>query len=199
MRTIIAAAVIAAFSPVIAQAQDRPQIFPTRDVAVTYNVSGQGQGAELTMQWSAAQRLMRMNMPGGMGYMVADHQNQRGFMVMEAMRSIIDVPMQEAAGMQQQLENARFTRGGTEKIAGADCTVWRYQGEGQNGEACITADGVMLRAEGTAQGQQGRMQATRVAYGPQDPGQFRRPQGYQSMQMPQGIPGMAGPRQATPR
>lgn len=198
MRTMLAAALIAAL-PLAAQAQDRPQIFPTRDVAVTYAVSGQGQGGELTMQWSAAQKLMRMNMPGGVGYMVADHQNQRGFMVMEAMRTIMDVPMQQAAGMQRDMENARFTRGGTEKIAGTDCTVWRYQGQAQSGEACITADGVMLRAEGNAQGQQGRMQAVRVAYGAQDPAQFRRPQGYQSMQMPQGAPGMGAPRQANPR
>ena len=198
MRTILATALIAAL-PIAAQAQDRPQIFPTRDVAVTYAVSGQGQGAELTMQWLATQKLMRMNMPGGVGYMVADHQNQRGFMVMEAMRAIMDVPMQQAAGIQRDLETARFTRGGTEKIAGTDCTIWRYQSQAQSGEACITADGVMLRAEGTAQGQQGRMQAVRVAYGPQDPAQFRRPQGYQSMQVPQGMPGAGGPRQPTPR
>jgi len=196
MRMILAAAI--AVLPIAAQAQERPQIFPTRDVAVTYAVSGQGQGAEMTMQWLAAQKLMRMNMPGGMGYMVADHQNQRGFMVMEAMRAIMDVPMQQAAGMQRDMENARFTRGGTEKIAGTDCTVWRYQGQAQSGEACITADGVMLRAQGTAQGQQGRMEAVRVAYGPQDPAQFRRPEGYQSMQVPQGVPG-AMPRQAAPR
>ena len=198
MRHAIAAALIVAL-PLAAQAQDRPQIYPTRDVAVTYRVSGQGQGAELTMQWSAAQRLMRMNMPGGVGYMVADHQNQRGFMVMEAMRTIMDVPMQQAAGVQQAMQDANFSRGGTEKIAGTDCTVWRYQGQGQNGEACITADGVMLRAQGTAQGQQGRMEAVRVAYGAQDPAQFRRPEGFQTMQMPQGMPAAPGPRQAAPR
>ena len=195
MRNIIAAALIVAL-PLAAQAQDRPQIYPTRDVAVTYRVSGQGQGAELTMQWSAAQRLMRMNMPGGVGYMVADHQNQRGFMVMEAMRTIMDVPMQQAAGAQQAMENANFTRGGTEKIAGTDCTVWRYQGQGQSGEACITGDGVILRAQGSSQGQQGSMEAVRVAYGTQNPTQFQRPQGYQTMQVPQGVPGMGSPRQA---
>ena len=199
MRTIAAAALIATL-PLAAQAQDRPQIYPTRDVAVTYRVSGQGQGAELTMQWLAAQRLMRMNMPGGVGYMVADHQNQRGFMVMEAMRTIMDVPMQQAASIQRDMQNANFTRGGTEKIAGTDCTVWRYQGQSQSGEACITADGVMLRAQGNSQGQQGQMEAVRLAYGAQDPAQFQRPQGYQTMQVPQGMPqGMGVPRQAAPR
>ncbi len=195
MRTTLAAALIATL-PLAAQAQDRPQIYPTRDVAVTYRVSGgQTQGAEMTMLWSAAQRLMRMNMPGGLGYMVADHQNQRGFMVMEPNRMIMDVPMAQAASYQRDLENARFTRGGTAKVAGTDCTIWRYENRGQSGEACVTADGVMLRASGNAQGQQGSLEAVRVSYGPQDAAQFRRPQGYQTMQMPQGMPqGLATPR-----
>ena len=195
---ILAAALLVV--PVAAQAQDRPQIFPTRDVAVTYRVTGRGPAAELTMLWSAAQRLMRMTMPEGVGYVVTDHQNQRGFVVMEAMRAIMDIPLSQAGGFQRDLENARFTRGSTEKIAGHDCTVWRYQGQGQaqEGEACITADGVVLRASGAARGQAGTMQAVRLAYGPQDPGQFRRPQGYQTMQMPQGIP-QGAPRQPTPR
>lgn len=188
MRHAAAAALIAAL-PAAAQAQERPQIFPTRDVAITYRVSGGGAAGEMTMHWSAAARLMRMNMPEGAGYMVADHANQRGFMVMEAMRMIMDVPMQQAAGYQKQFENARFTRGDTERVAGTECTVWRYQGAAQSGEACITADGVMLRSHGSAQGQQGRMEAVRVVYGPQDPALFRRPQGYQAMQMPGGTPG----------
>ena len=196
MRTTLAAALIATL-PLAAQAQDRPQIYPTRDVAVTYRVSGgQTQGAEMTMLWSAAQRLMRMNMPEGMGYMVADQRNQRAFMVMEPTRMIMDVPAQQAAGPQRELENARFTRGGTEKIAGYDCTVWRYPSASGQGEACITSDGVMLRGAGAARGAgNGRMEATRVVYAAQDASLFRRPQGYQTMQMPQGMPqGLATPR-----
>ncbi|MBR0652642.1 DUF4412 domain-containing protein [Roseomonas terrae] len=186
MRKTFAAALIATL-PLAAQAQDRPPLFPTRDVAVTYRVAGPGgQPAELTMQWLAAQQMMRMNMPGGVAYVVADHRNQRGFMVMEATRSIMDVPMQQAAGMQRELQNANFTRGGTATVAGTECTIWRYQAQAQSGEACITADGVMLRAQGASQGQQGQMEAVNVAYGAQNPAQFQRPQGYQTMQMPQG-------------
>jgi len=57
----------------------------------------------------------------------------------------------------------------------------------------------MLRGNSNAQGAQGRMEATRVVFAPQDAGLFRRPQGYQTMQMPQGmpqgIPGMPQQRQ----
>lgn len=203
MRNAILAAALLAALPLAAQAQERPQVFPSRDVAITYRVAGQGQQAELTMLWSAAQRLMRMNMPQGMGYMVADHQAQRGFMVMEAMRMVMDVPMQQAAGYQRDFENARFTRGGTEKIAGHDCTVWRYQSASGQGEACITNEGVLLRGQGAAQGAgAGRMEAVRVVFAPQDAGLFRRPQGYQTMQMPQGMPpgmGVPGQRPTAPR
>lgn len=198
MRNTLAAALIAAM-PAVAQAQDRPQIFPTRDVAVTYRVAGPGEQAELTLLWSAAHRRMRMNMPQGLGYIVADLQGRHGFMVMEQMRMIMDVPARQAGGFQQDLENARFTRGGTEKIAGLDCTVWRYQSASGQGEACITNDGVMLRGNGTARGAGGgRMEATRVVFAPQDASLFQRPRGYQTMRMPQGmpqgIPGMQQPR-----
>jgi len=202
MRKTLAAALLAAL-PLAAQAQDRPQIFPTRDAAVTYRVVGQGQQAEITMLWSAAQRQMRVNMPQGMGYMVTDHQGQRGFMVMEQMRMIMDVPMEQAAGHMREFENARFTRGGSDKVAGHDCTVWRYESSAGQGEACITNDGVMLRAQGAAQGAgTGRMEAVRVVFAPQDAALFRRPQGYQTMQMPQGVPpgmGAPGQRPAAPR
>ncbi|HYF07542.1 MAG TPA: DUF4412 domain-containing protein [Acetobacteraceae bacterium] len=182
---LIAAALLA--TPALAQ--DRPPLFPTRDVAVTYRMAGgPAQGQEMSMSWLAAGRMMRVDLPGGMGFMVADQQNQRGFMVMEAQRMIMDVPMAQAAGHMRALENARFTRGGSDTVAGTPCTVWRYEGQGQSGTACVTADGVLLRSQTNAGGQNVTMEAVRVAYGPQDPARYQRPQGYQSMQMPQGMP-----------
>lgn len=175
-------------------AQDRPPLFPTRDVAVTYRMTGGPQpGMEMTMSWLAAGQLMRVDMPGGMGFMVADQANQRGFMVMEAQRMIMDVPMAQAAGHMQAMQNARFTRGGNETIAGTSCTVWRFEAPQQNGTACITADGVMLRSQSSVSNQQVTMEAVRVAYGAQDPSRYQRPQGYQQMQMPQVPPGAGAP------
>jgi hypothetical protein len=192
---LLAAALLTA--PLAATAQERPQLFPTRDVAVTFRVAGQGQQAELTMLWSAAQRLMRTNLPQGAGYMVVDHNGQRAFMVMEAMRMVMDVPIEQATAQQRYFETARFTRGGTERVAGHDCTVWRYQSGSGESEACITSDGVLLRGQGSAAGGgSGRIEAVRVVFAPQDASLFRRPQGYQTMQMPQGMPGQrpTGPR-----
>jgi hypothetical protein len=200
-RTMIAALLSLAASPVVAQ--DRPALFPTRDVAVTYRITGaqpQAQGMQsLTIAWLAAAQTMRMDM-AGMGYMVADHRNQRGFMVMEQARMIMDVPMQQAMQQYGPSANATYRRTGTDTVAGNRCTVWTYEDRGNSGTACITTEGVMLRAQGTSQGQSGGMEATQVAFGTQDPSRFQRPQGYQSMQIPGGaMPGGRPPAGAPPK
>jgi hypothetical protein len=192
--TRLAALALAAALPALpALAQERPQLFPTRDVAVTYRVTGARAQAGLpamTISWLAAQQTMRMDM-GGMGYLVADHRAQRGFMVMEQMRMLMDIPMEQAnTGLPTR---GQFSRTGSDTVAGHACNVWNFQDGNDRGTACVTADGVMLRAQGTSGGESGSMEATRVAYGAQDPARFRRPQGYQTMQMPQGMPqGMPG-------
>lgn len=171
-------------------AQERPPLYPTRDVSITYRVTGarapQGM-PNITLSWLAAAQAMRMDM-GGMGYLVADHRAQRSFMVMEQMRMVMDLPMENA---QTSLPaEGRFRRTGSATVAGLPCTLWNYEHGGDRGTACVTADGVTLRAEGSSGGQSGGMEATQVAYGTQDPARFQRPQGYQTMQMPQGAPAM---------
>jgi hypothetical protein len=74
-----------------ALAQEAPRLFPSRDVAVTYRVSGAGPMQEVTMAWAAAPRLMRVELPG-MGYTIADFAGQKGFMVMQ-----IPQPMHQLA------------------------------------------------------------------------------------------------------
>ncbi len=190
MRNAVATFVLAAtLAAPMALAQDRPPIFPTRDVSVTYRVTGGPQpGTEMAMSWLAATRQMRVDLPGGVGFVVSDLANRRGFMVMEAQRMIVDVPAEQAASMMRTFENARFTRGAADRVAGAACTNWSIEAPGQNGTACFTGDGVMLRSQGTAQGVQGGMEAVRVTYGAQDPARYQRPQGYQTMQVPAGAP-----------
>lgn len=195
MRAVALLSLLALAAP--AFAQDRPaQITPTRDVAVTYRSIGQagqqpGMPPGMTMAWHAATQMMRTDLPG-MGYAVVDHRAGRAFMVMEAQRIIMDIPAGQAMQQGGLPANATFRREGTQTIAGHSCTVWAYQSGQDQGRACITADGVLLRAEGARGGQSGGMEATQVAYGPQDPARFRRPEGYQSLQ---GMPGMSGSQQ----
>ncbi len=197
-RPLLAALLSLAALPALAQ--DRPPLYPTRDVSVTYRMVGATPAnapmQSMVISWLAASQTMRMDM-AGMGYMVADHRNQRGFMVMEQVRMIMDVPMQQAMQQYGPTANATYRRTGSDTVAGVACTVWTFEDRGNNGTACVTAEGVMLRAQGSSQGQSGGMEATQVAFGAQDPGRFARPQGYQSMQIPgggAGMPGMPGGR-----
>lgn len=195
MRRLVVTAFASALLAAPAFAQDRPAIFPTRDVAVQYRMTGGPQpGTEMTMSWRTNGQLMRVDMPGGLGYMVADQANNRGFMVMEAQRMIMDIPAPQAAAHQEILRNARFTREGSGTVAGTACTNWQYQSGQQTGKACITSDGVMLRSETMVNGQPVTLEAVRVEYGAQDASRYARPQGYQQMQMPQMPPGQGAPR-----
>ncbi|HYZ32739.1 MAG TPA: DUF4412 domain-containing protein [Crenalkalicoccus sp.] len=201
LRPALLPAALLAFglAPGLAAAQDRPPMHPTRDVSVSYRVEGGGpgaaQGGEMRLSWLAAEQKMRMDMPGGLGWSVTDRANGDAFMVMEQQHAIMRISKEMMGGNPMEPgPTARFTRGGTETLLGLSCTVWRYQEEDVQGEACITADGVMLRSRGTAGGQGGSMTATKVAYDRQDPARFRAPEGYRSMTMPGGSgPGAPGP------
>ncbi len=185
----LAASLLLAATPALSQ--DRPQISPTRDVTVAYRMLGEasrGAPQGMTVAWQAATGMMRTDMPGGMGWMVADTRRGRAFMVMEQMRMVMDIPAAQAMAAQAAPARARFRREGTASVAGLSCTVWSVQDGDSQGRSCITDDGVMLRAEGAHQGRSGGLEAVRVAYGAVDAARFQRPQGYQTMQLPQGLP-----------
>lgn len=177
-----------------AAAQDRPVFQPQRDVAVTYRVTGgPGGGQEIRMAWLTAAQRLRVDHAAG--WSVLDQRAQRMLMVVDAQRLVVEVPAQAAAGAggfvlpsPQPPASARFTRAGEERIAGHACTLWRHEDGPVRGEACLTADGVMLRSRGSQGERAGAVEAVAVAYGPQDPARFEPPAGYRTMQLPAGIP-----------
>ncbi|WP_270939204.1 hypothetical protein [Falsiroseomonas oryzae] len=192
-------AVLLTLAAAPALAQDRPPLTPTRDVTVTYRSIGSGVPAgmpPMTISWLAAQGLMRNDMPG-MGWVVADPRSGRAFMVMEQARAIMDVPMPPSVEQQMNSPTVTFRREGSATVAGHACTIWLMQDGPNQARSCITAEGVMLRAEGTHQGQTSGIEATQVSFAAQDPARFQRPQGYQPMQVPPGLAPGAAPRQPT--
>jgi len=195
-RTALLAALLLAAPPALAQ--DRPSLTPARDVAVTYRVAAEGQEGEVRMAWLAAQNLLRMDLPGGQGWMLVNLRDGSGFLAMEPMRALMALP--PGASAHERLSaspNARFAREGEDRVAGTPCTNWRVEDQGEGGRLCITADGVVLRADGTRR--TGRMEAVAVAYGPQDPQRFRRPEGFREVQSPfAGSRGSALPPPALP-
>lgn len=184
-----------------ATAQERPLLVPSRDVTVAYRASGSGEGRapEMRLSWLVARGLLRVDLGGpggstggGLGYLVTDTRGANGFLVMEANRMVMDLPAgQNPAAGALLRESARYQREGTDRVAGLTCTTWRIELEGQTSRACITADGVMLRAAAGRAGE-GMLEAISVTPGPQDPARFERPAGYQSFQ-PRG-PGAPPPR-----
>ncbi|MFC7475407.1 hypothetical protein ACFQS7_13635 [Dankookia sp. GCM10030260] len=175
-----------------AAAQDRPVFTPTRDVAVTYRVTaGQGAGHSLRMAWLVAERKLRVDAEGAPGWSVIDQRAQRMLVVMEQQRAVLEVPANTGPGglslPTEPPAGARFTKGAAATVAGLRCTTWHYEDGDKKGETCLTADGVMLRSSGGQGSRSGAVEATTVAYGPQDPARFRPPAGFRSMQVPPGL------------
>ncbi|WP_421994942.1 hypothetical protein [Roseococcus sp.] len=163
-------------------AEDIPSLFPERDVAITYRSTGvDSPPVEVSMSWMAARRLLRIDTPG-VGWSVADQAGGTGFIVMEDAKRVVDMPSGVLRRQLGPTAEARFTREGTENIAGLSCTIWRYQDLGSEGRVCVTSDGVLLRSQGAVAGIPSGMDAVRVTYGAQDAARFGLPEGYQRVQ-----------------
>lgn len=202
--TLVAIFLAAAIIP-DALAQQRPTATPTRDVSVTYHASAPGgAGGEMRMSWLPARNMMRIDMGGGIGWMLMDMQAGTAIMVIDAQRMVMSIPAgQIPPGGMAPSPTARFTREGSARIANLECVNWRVEDGGETARICLTNEGVMLRAESlSAQTEaRGAMEATAVSFGAQDPARFQQPAGYQSFQMPGGMPGgmPPGAAQGMPR
>ena len=176
-----------------AAAQERPPTVPTRDVDVTYRV-GQGASMEQRTRWQVSEQRMRIDTPTPGVYMIVDYASRRMSLVSDADRGVLELPAKDGAmpgslagplagsppgnllGQAARGARASFERVGTARIAGLGCTEWQtLDSQGAATTACITEDGVLLRAR---QGAQVLAEAARVAYGPLDPAAFRVPDGY---------------------
>ncbi len=176
-----------------AAAQDRPRLEPARDVSVTYRLVGE-QGS-VALAWRAAGRQARLTNPDG-SYLLLDLAANRAIMASDQHREFMALPAPPATdGIPGLLPpGARFTRQGSDRIAGQDCTVWAVAVEGTAGRACITADGVVLRSLGPGQGGgEAGLEATAVTYAAQPATAFAPPRGYRQVQ-PQPEQGGQPPR-----
>ena len=191
MRSSLAMLFMAISNP--AFAQDRPAITPGRDVSVTYRIMADGQApAEFRMSWLAARNLMRVDLPGGQGWIVLDRATNRAFMVTDAERRIMEMTGSNLPTGMAPDPAARFTREGRLRVAQTECVNWRMESRAQSARICLTSDGVMLRSESLDGPRAGLMEATAMQLTAQDPSRFERPAGYQSLQLPSGRPGDGG-------
>lgn len=172
---VLGVAVLAA--PALALAQDRPPPFPTRDVAVTYRITGpDGQERRSTNSWLAAQQRVRFEGPvAGGPYMVLDRQSGRGFQVRPQDRRMVEVPEPVARNMLTGYDGRDYVRQGGDRVAGVECTIWRFMLGDRAVTACITPDGVVLRSQGGGEDPAMVVEAEVVTYGALDPARFEPP------------------------
>ena len=169
-RALLTAMAVAA--PVVAAAQDRPAVLPTRDVDVTYRSERDGEVIEQRSRFDAASQRTRLDMPTPGLYSILDHRAHTLSVVSDPDRGVLDMP----AGGAGQPGAGAYVRRGQDQVAGLACIEWETSdSRNQPVLTCFTADGVMLRAR---QGTAVLAVATRVAYGPMDPALFSPPAGY---------------------
>jgi hypothetical protein len=160
-----------------AGAADAPLLRPSRDVDVVYRAAARdGQEVEQRVRWLAAAQVMRIDPSPGL-HVIIDYLARRMSVVRDATRSVVEMAAPDnAADVVGGKATAGFVRAGEATVAGRTCTEWRtLDSEARPVLACITADGVLLRA-GTAD--RVRVSAISVQYAPQDPAAFRIPADY---------------------
>ena len=177
-------AVIASGSTV---AQERPATLPTRDVDVTYAAlpPGAPPGStplEQRMRWSVSPGMLRIDPPSHDLYFVMDYKNRRLETIRPSLRTVMEMDASGAGLTPGVPSGANFTKKGESMVAGLSCTDWETRDTaGEPAVACLTSDGVLLRAVAN-----GRVlvEAASVRFGPIDPSVFAIPPGYAKFEAP---------------
>ncbi len=174
-----------------AAAQERPAIFPTRDVDITYRMvqadaPGGARLLEQRMRYAVAARKLRVDPPSPGLYVIVDYATHHLETIREAERMVMetDAPgaMPGGAPSSGASSSGAFKRHGVAEVAGLRCTEWETKdASGEPTLACLTDDGVLLRAVG---GGRVLLEAAKVTYGTIDPAAFRIPDGFSRLTPP---------------
>ena len=177
-------------APGVAAAQ--PTLIPGRDVAVEYRLSGAavdqipgGAPDGVRLAWDASGQRLRAEPIGRPIYALTDLQRRVADIVFAGQGAYMQARIK--GGDPQTLlagRDIRFTRRGAAHVLGMECTIWAIQSQKINGTGCVTADGVILRAEGTIDGRPGSLTAQSVSFGPQPNSAFVPPEGFTRMSLP---------------
>ncbi len=186
-------AAVLACLPLVAHAEDEhPLLAPTRDVTVTYQLSGADRGREVRkarVAYADGGQRMRVDyyrweetaVP--FSSMIIDRPARRIVVLLPERHSYVERKLEtapEGLGVLPAVATMRYAVIGAASVAGLDCTDWRLQtvdkGE-DRGTACVTADGVVVRTTRTSPAP-GRVEAIEVSYGGVAAADFGVPEGY---------------------
>jgi hypothetical protein len=174
-----------------AAAQDVPALRPTHDVAVVYKVagspppSGVEQAHTIYMIWGSEGRELRVQVDRQPTVVLVDFARQLITMLVEPQRLAIVFTLDPRLIPGFIIPpDATVTRAGTDTVAGLTCEVWKLTGPRGSGRACVTPDGLLLRASGSVdRGGTGRLEAVSVVYGPQPASLFTPPPDFRRMDL----------------
>jgi hypothetical protein len=164
---------------VMTPAAAAPRIVPMRDVTVTYQVRPRDH-APLDVRVSieaggARLRITADNLPTAF---LVDRRAHQATILLPMLKLFTTVPLGED-DPEAMLQGARFERVGRETIAGRPCIDWKAVSDRGRASACITEDGVILRARAeNHHGEIGAVLANTVQYGRLPPALFDRPAGF---------------------
>ena len=162
---------------VSAQTPEQPVLAPTRDVTVTYRLTG-GNTAKvaekMSITFTKQGERVRLDyfhwVESKTPYtsLVFDRPANRDIAVMEERRGYVERDTVGLANPASYLNKSmQFTRLGTVTVAGTACTDWRVKAEEKASDGrtvCVTEDGVLLRLVAAPPGDQA-LTATEVSYG----------------------------------
>ncbi len=156
-----------------AVAADTPLFAPNKDVVVVYAASGaseQQSAPKLRVSYGSENRV-RMDF-----FRFAETDTPFAWLIYDPTIDRITTVLPERHGYVMRdvgklpspgsflRPDMKYSRGGTETVAGLGCTDWQVAGAGE-ATLCITDDGVVLRAT-REKPAPGELKATSVQYGP---------------------------------
>ncbi len=181
-RSVFCVAVLFLGNAAAAGAEEQPNLVPTRDVDIRYEVTRpQRPKVHERVRWLAAEHLERVD-TSGRSTSIFEHDANTVTLLTPAnrtFRKLDHVPRR----LLEPEPGAVLARGADATIARLPCTDWSWTEDGEKHTVCATADGVVLRL--VIDGQT-FIEARLVKYGPQKVDLFRVPANYTPALAPEG-------------
>lgn len=162
--------------------QQQPQVMPTRDVDITYQISRPDHPPTVSRRrWLASEHLQKID-GSDKSSTIFDRNKGEFTLINPKNRTYRKFEGSPRMPLSPQ-EGTALTRGAESVVAGASCVDWSWTVDGEQHTACLTPDGVMLRlvVDGKTV-----MQALSVKYGRQPAELFQVPRGYAPALAPEG-------------
>ena len=176
------AAVLLLFAGAHAAADERPQLLPTRDVDITYDVTRPHQPkTRERVRWAADDHLERVD-DSGRSATIFDRNTHEITLLVPANRTYRKLEGTPRMALEPE-PDAALTRGNDAVVARLPCTNWSWMEDAETHTVCVTADGVMLRL---AVDGQTYVEARSVKYAPQKAELFQVPPNYTPALAPEG-------------